>query len=194
MPAETATEVQVGWWVRVRGAYARDRKWLIGSCIVAPIVIMGLWLNDISPVMYEHAVTVGSLTQVRCTTKGPFFYSYDYTVGNVRYTGESNAGNVDGNPGSCSSGRIGAPVWVTYNPSHPERSISGTLRARLTSSLQRSLLLSLGIAAMWGPMGLLKDWQAQRSPPSRPVRVPGPESRQQRRARERRERRLGQND
>ena len=138
-----------------------------------------------APFALSRAVTTGKFTSLSCGGKG-YNYTYSYTVQGALYSGESGWGNWDGNEGPCSTSRVGQPAFVTYDPAHPERSISGSIAGRFKPDLVILGLLSIAMTFVFVPVSYATARRKGWTP--RVINGPTLLSRQSRRALERRER------
>lgn len=174
---------QVNWWVGLRRYYLEEWPSTRAVCLFFIVGASAIWICIVAPFALGYAVTTGELTNVSCRSKG-YAYAYVYSVQGTIYSGVSGFGGLDGNPGTCSRHRIWQPVLVTYSPTHPERSLGGTIEGRFLSGL---MLVGSGIGflVLFGvPMNYIMERRR------RPVGDEEfePSSRQYRRARDRRER------
>lgn len=174
----------VGWWEGLGRHYQQEWRMTLVGCVGFAIAALGVWAYSVGPCAFDHVITTGTRTNVSCGSKG-YSYTYSYSLKGVLYSGESEWGGQDGNPGHCSGALIGGSVRVTYNPIHPEQSFGGTIGDRLLSTVKLVALTSLGMAIFFVPLDYTK---ARRKAPSETTSVARtPVSRQDRRAMERRE-------
>lgn len=173
------------WWVGL-GYYYKDQwRFTLLAIVIYSAAFIVPAVYSTAPFALSHAVTTGKFTSLSCGGKG-YNYTYSYVVRGALYSGESAWGNWDGNEGSCSRDRVGQPAFVTYDPAHPERSISGTIAGRFKPDVVILGLLTIGMVFVFVPMSYAKARRKGWRPKA--LTGPPPLSRQSRRALERQER------
>lgn len=185
MAADRSKKVSIGWWVGLGQYYIAHWRLKLFGCLVLIVAALAIWLDGSAPFAVGSSVTSGEVTSVSCGSKS-YSYTYSYSVHGALYSGESGWGGSDGNPGSCATGRIGQPVLVTFDQTHPDRSLGGTIEGRFISCAQ-ILGFTVVFMALFGiPISYVKERWRQRAGEAQAI--PASASRQHRRALERRER------
>jgi len=151
----------------------------------------GVWrasqkIEQNADVLRYTATTQGEVTYVQLTGKGGPTLRYVYDVMGMEYNGVADPSVI---PNYRQGPRVGDSIAVSFSTKHPAWSIAGDPKRQPDYGL--TIVLSWGFIVM-GLIGLpISQLVAVRLKKSEPVQPPpAPESRQQRRAFERRQRKL----
>jgi hypothetical protein len=189
---EVAAEVKRPWWRSVIYYYTRSWKTMLVVWLVFTVGSIGFWQFTILPVSYDGVQVTGNVTSIGCGRSG-YDYTYAYLVSGLRYTGDSSSG--DGNDLNCHLPHKPQQAQVVYSARSPGTSIGGTLIGRKDTLLRLLEYMPLMGFLLWGPFSFAEEQRDRRDrkraferDSQRDARLAPslPESRQQRRARERR--------